>query len=171
MTLTTLGCGTRPVSIGSRRWPAECSNILESFLFPLMLHLRPSRAGWKGGGGEGRNCVAWTYTEATPNITGHYVSRQCQLVSLEDCACKWENKTDYSQAVTDRNEFGTAGWGFSDIFIIYLLPCLNLKLCSDKWGRQGESCDLFGCSGHLQPALEYKTSFTRVGTLIVATLV
>jgi len=39
-------------------------------------------------------------------------------------------------------------------FIFYFIEIQNYAMI--KWGRQGESCTLSGCSDHLQPALEYE---------------
>jgi hypothetical protein len=44
-TLTTLGCGTRPVSIGSRRWRAECTEHLGAVSVRVCVRLR-----WGVGG-------------------------------------------------------------------------------------------------------------------------
>ena len=49
MTVATMGCRTRPVFIGNRRWPVECSNILEIF-FCFVFVNATLKAGEGGGG-------------------------------------------------------------------------------------------------------------------------
>jgi hypothetical protein len=82
-TSVTPGCGTRPISIGSRRRRAECAE--HCGVISIFVHVRFAF-------GRGNQCVVWTWSEIVPNVAGHYVSQQCQyaLVSLESHAWKVE---------------------------------------------------------------------------------
>ena len=86
-TLTTLGCGTRPVSIGSRRRRAKCTEHFGAISVFVQVRLAFAKRGNK--------CVLRTWSEIVPNVTGHYVSQQCQyaLVSLKSHA--WKMKINY----------------------------------------------------------------------------
>jgi len=78
---TTLGCGTRPVSIGSRRRRAECAEYFGAI--SVFVHVRSALwvGGWVGG-----NSASSERDQKLLHMLGHYVSQQCQypLVSVEN---------------------------------------------------------------------------------------
>jgi hypothetical protein len=74
-------------------------NMLELLLFRFLLGLH------RGGG---KYCVSWRGSETAPNITGHYVSQQCQnaLVCLENRSPNINKKI----VNESKNEFGKSSW-------------------------------------------------------------
>jgi hypothetical protein len=128
LTLSTLGCGARPVCTGSRRRRTEWTKHV--VVASVLVHVR---IAW------GENFHRLNVSETATHVTGHYVSQQCQM-RMRSCTsvqpCPWNLlRSTYTLDVNKRTQNFWKFWQNS----LKSSSLLNYEI----WSRQAAALPFF----------------------------